>query len=154
PLEVCVRGMANAHERTWIFLELLRQADLVGCVVAVSGETEADNPIPWFCGVILENEIYLFHPELGIAIPSEKTRVATLAEVAARPELLKTLQDQLKTEYELVPPRNKFSLLLALEAPMLSPKLQYLQSRLAGERRTNLHVNHHELFDIAQKAIE
>jgi hypothetical protein len=138
PMEVCIRGMASGQERAWIFLELLRQADLPGCVVAVAREDQPDNPIPWFCGVIINDEVHLFHPELGIPIPSAKNRIATLSEVAGDPEILKQLEQDLKSDYKVAPPENRYSLLVVIETPMLSPKMEFLQSRLTGEYRTNL----------------
>ena len=41
PFEVCVRGLGAETERSWIFLELLRQANVPGCIIATAGADPA-----------------------------------------------------------------------------------------------------------------
>lgn len=153
PMEMCLRGTGSAEDRAWIFLELLRQADLTGCVIALASK-ESNELVPWLAGVIVDEDVYLFHPELGVPIPSPDRPVATLQELAKSPQILDALQIDSKLEYKVAPgPVEQVAVLVVIEAPMVSPKMELLQSKLTGENRANLHLDMDRLVELGQKAV-
>lgn len=138
PLEVAVRGTGNPAERSWIFLELLRQAGLAGCVVGIPGAAEGAID-PWLCGLLSDGDIHLFDPLVGLPAPGRKRPIATLAELAADPKLLDAFTVDPKLPYPIAASRAQgFSLLLVLQSAMLSPRMKFLEKNLSGDERANL----------------
>ncbi|MHC5543337.1 hypothetical protein ACYOEI_34370, partial [Singulisphaera rosea] len=92
PYDVLLRGLATEaggywSERGWLFMSLCRQ---LGIDVGLITYTPADEkePIPWICGVLIEQKIYLFDARIGLAIPkADGTGVATLDEALADPRV-------------------------------------------------------------------
>jgi len=84
------RGFGSGLDRAIVFLALLRQFQIEGCVLALPDEPT--NPI--LVGALLTQDqkpnLYLFDPRLGQPIAGpDKKGIATLADVRAHPELLK-----------------------------------------------------------------
>ncbi|MFO0947509.1 MAG: hypothetical protein U1D30_16555 [Planctomycetota bacterium] len=138
PMDVCLRGTGSANERSWIFLELLRQSGLHGCVVGVPAADHPESIIPWLCGVLAKDEVYLFEPTLGVPVLSPSGKVATLKELTSNPQIL----DSLKVDESPYPvskeQAKQFSLLLIVQTEMLTPRMAFLESRLSGQLRANL----------------
>ncbi|HZT80712.1 MAG TPA: hypothetical protein VFA26_10835 [Gemmataceae bacterium] len=85
------RGWGSAAERALVFLALLHQLDIDGCLVCLPGG-EGNRPLLWACGAVAGKDLLLFDPCLGLPIPGESPgTVATLAQAKARPEVLKAL---------------------------------------------------------------
>src|SRR5262245_26377210 len=110
-------GFATARERALIFLAMLHQFQMDGCVVALPGSA-ADGPGPLLAGVVLDQnkktDIYLFDPRLGRAVPGPGGKgVATLADVRKQPELLSAGEGEpaTKGEFEVyvAPPLHALS---------------------------------------------
>jgi hypothetical protein len=85
-------GFGTAKERALIFLAVLHQFQMDGCIVALPGSA-ATVPDPLVVGVVLDQnkktDIYLFDPRLGRALPGPGGKgVASLADVRKHPELL------------------------------------------------------------------
>src|SRR5262249_26725156 len=90
PLDfVLRRGRGSAEERALVFVALLQQLDLPGCLIALREPLAAGFQI-WACGALIGRDIYLFDPRMGIPIPGPGgVGVATLTEAQNKPELLK-----------------------------------------------------------------
>ena len=149
PLEICMRGTGSANERSWVFLELLRQAGLRGCVVGIPAREDAQRIAPWLCGLFVDDQVHLFDPTIGLPAPSGDGDIATLAELAANPALLAEAFSFGKGfEYPTtVAEAKRFSILLIVEPVMLAPRMRFLQDRLTGAGRAELFVD----FDALQR---
>jgi tetratricopeptide (TPR) repeat protein len=95
-------------------------------------------PIPFLVGVLIEGEIYLFDPRLGIPIPGPNSgegivRPATFKQVQAQPELLSGLGSEDKpyplTSAELAQP----AVLFVGDLSYYSSSARVLQQVFAGE---------------------
>lgn len=93
-------GRGTTEDRTWLFLELLKQLRIDAIVISPARSADAETaPVPALVGVIVRGELHLFDPALGIAVPAKPEPIipgttypiATLAEAAANPEILKRL---------------------------------------------------------------
>ncbi len=97
--EIVVLGRGRAQDRTIVFSELLRQLRLDTLVLRAAGDDPA-----WVVGVPLEGAVYLFDFRLGMPLPRGEDRgtgkPATLAEVLAHPEWLKSLEARSDQPYE------------------------------------------------------
>src|SRR5262249_40598123 len=96
PHLVLRRGWGSAAERALVFLGLLHQLGIDGCLGCLPGAREGPAS-PWACGARAGDGLLLFDPCLGLPLPGRKPgEVATLAEVRAHPELLKALAPEEK----------------------------------------------------------
>ncbi|MBI3409328.1 MAG: hypothetical protein HY040_13370 [Planctomycetes bacterium] len=154
PAQVLRRGHGGARDRAFVFLEVLRQLQIEGCILAVD---PLDDPFtPLLVGVLIKGrgknaktEMALFDPRLGVPVigPAGKG-VATLAQVAEQPELLK------KSEIapEII---AKLKIYLACPLSALAPRMKFVQdqNRLADPERpalfVNLRVLHQAVVDAA-----
>ena len=88
--EILLSGRASAAQRSWIFLELLRQSGLQGVMLATVDRDGSYRP--WVPALISGNEAYLFEPTYGIPVPSLAGEgVATVREASTNPAVLTQL---------------------------------------------------------------
>ncbi|WP_339684094.1 hypothetical protein [Gimesia maris] len=93
PYEICILGAGSAEQRAWIYIDMLRQLRLDAVLLKPAKEA----PYKLLVGVLLNEDIYLFDPVLGLPIPAKDQPVdavlipnpATLAEVLKSPAILK-----------------------------------------------------------------
>ena len=88
--EVLLSGRGSAAQRSWVFLELLRQAGIDGVMLATSSGDAADIR-PWIPAAVIEGEAYLFEPTYGMPVPGRRGRVATAREAAEDEAVLAAL---------------------------------------------------------------
>lgn len=88
--EVLLSGRASAAQRSWVFLELLRQAGIEGVMLATSSGDAADVR-PWVPAAVIGGEAYLFEPTYGMPIAGRRGRVATAREAAEDESVLAAL---------------------------------------------------------------
>ncbi len=91
PAYVLRRGWGTAAERALVFLALLQQVRLDGCLVALPGKAPGQ-PGPLVVGVLAaagnEGDVYLFDPRLGRPLPGPGGQgIATLTQVRQNPAL-------------------------------------------------------------------
>lgn len=127
-------GQGNALERSIVFLELLRQLGLPGCLVLCPSDTA---PLRlWACGVLIArdgaDQVLLFDPRLGLPLPGPDGKgIATLAELRARPELLGALTTDEKHPYDVKPEQIKQAQVhLVCPLSALAPRMVYLEGQL------------------------
>jgi len=130
PQFVLKRGYGSVRDRALIFLQLLRQMDLGGCLVEAS---MPKGPDLLLVGVLTkEGSLQLFDVRLGKAVlgPDGK-EPATLAEALKEPALLKSHGYEALTA-------DTVRLRLATSLGSLSPRMHYLERRLASYIRITL----------------
>ena len=134
PNFVLRRGWGTALERAFVFMAVLEQLGLEGCMVAVPATPqEQDRMSYWIPGVLIEKEIHLFDTRLGLPLPGPKGEgVTTLTQVRAQPEILKDLSANPKLAYDVSPDQlKKVELLVACSLPAMSPRMKYLHEVLS-----------------------
>jgi hypothetical protein len=137
PPEVVLQlGEGSAEERALVFLALLQQLDLDGCMLALPG-TEGSPERAWIPGVVLteheQPEIYLFDTRLGVPVPDPGGRgVATLRQVQKDPELLARLSADKEHPYDVSAEQaRRAEPRLVVPLTALAPRIRYLEDRLA-----------------------
>lgn len=91
PGEILLAGRASAAQRSWIFVELLRQAGIDGVILA-TGDAAAGTLRPWLPAAIIDGEAHLYEPTYGMPVPGPGGRgVATARQAAADPAILEAL---------------------------------------------------------------
>jgi hypothetical protein len=87
PWQLLIHGQATAAGRAWVFAELCRQQRLTPCVIEFPRGD--DKPAWLWCGVFIDNQIYLFDPQRGLPLSDDgEASVATLADVVKNPAML------------------------------------------------------------------
>jgi len=158
PQFVLRRGWGSSLERSLIFLEILRQLGLEGCLVA----QPSLNKQPWACAVLISQEemhpeLLLFDPRLGLALPGPEGKgIATLQAIATQPALLEQLTVDSKHPYDVTSKEATGSeLLLAPPLGGLSPRMAVLQDKLLGSSiHVNLAINASESIAHFEKAVD
>jgi hypothetical protein len=122
------RGFGTPLERALVFLELLRQFEVPGCLVTVREPGASGFPL-WTCGALVGRDIYLFDPRMGIPLPGPKgAGVATLADVQKEPDLLNQLSAGDADRYDVTAEQaGKARIYLALPLSALAPRMRYLE---------------------------
>ena len=141
PYELYLLGKGTATDRAWLFVNTLR-ALRIDSVLLIPSLAEdpgmAGEPTPFLVGVLIEGEVYLFDPGLGIPIPGPLSgegivRPATLKQVQAQPALLSNLGTDQKpyplTAAELTQPGVRF----VGDLSYYSSSARALQQVFAGE---------------------
>lgn len=139
PTDVCLRGLGDRNERTWVFLELLRQADVSG-VALISDAQSKEHEHAWLCGVLDGNDVRLFEPELGLPVLTPAGSIATLKDVIENPELMAQFSIDPKLPYR-TRPSERLACRLVIEPAMVSPRMTFLERHLSGAERANLHLD-------------
>ena len=111
------------------------------------GEKNQKSLRPWCVGVLIEGEVYLFDPLLGLPIPApdgvkvdSKGRLdikpATLAEVMADERLLREMDAGENQLYRIKPSELKrITALLEASPPYLARRMKLLESQLVGPKK-------------------
>jgi hypothetical protein len=155
PNLVLRRGLGTAQETALVFLTLLEQLDLHGCVVSWANSTEdGSTSIPFWAGVLIGEDIYLFDSALGLPLPGPAGKgIATLAQVEAHPELVQALGNQ-KYPYAVSRQQIKEAVLkIACPLSALAPRMRdYLQKDILAGEEVNLSIVPRTLLDGFKKA--
>lgn len=97
PYQIYLLGKATAADRAWLFAEMLRQLKINTVVLSATRPADAeawDINQPFVIGVLLDQQVYLFDPKLGLplTVPTPAgagSAVATLEQVRSNPDILK-----------------------------------------------------------------
>jgi len=141
PWETLLFGRGTAAERAEVFILLLRQLHIEAALLAVVER-------PWCVGVLVEGEVYLFEPQLGVPIPAPNgltlraerglhIRPATLSQVLADEKILPQLNLNENNQYEVKKEalEQPVAVLLLASPSSLSRRMELIQARLAGPQR-------------------
>lgn len=91
PGEVLLSGRASGPQRSWIFIELLRQSG-IDAVMLATGDAATGTLRPWVPAAIIGGEAHLFEPTYGMPIPGRDGRgVATVRDAADDASVLEGL---------------------------------------------------------------
>lgn len=142
PWQTLLLGRGTAAERAWIFMLLARQQQL-DVVMLAYPDADAEGALrQWTPALVLDNQLYLFEPALGFAIPGPGGKgVATLSQVLEDDSLLRRLDLDAEHPYP-VSSSNLASIVALVEASpiYLSRRMALVSSRLAGEEKLVLSV--------------
>lgn len=130
PPFVLRRGWGTALDRSLVFLALLEQLGIPGCLV---GDPREGEFYLWACGALIGNHLYLFEPRLGVPFPGPGGKgIATLAAVRQQPELLRPFSLEEKGPYDVTAKQvQQARLYLVCPLSALAPRMRYLEEQLA-----------------------
>lgn len=142
PLPVLRRGWGTARERDLVFLALLDQLGIDGCMIALPGD-QPGQLRDWVPGALIQKDIYLFDSRLGLPLPGADPKgLATLAQLRNGLDLRQILQVQEKSPYDVSPESARHAeVRVAYNLSSLAPRMEYLQNFLAASEKINLWVD-------------
>jgi hypothetical protein len=141
PHFVLRRGWGTALERGLVFLALLDQLGVDGCMLLVPAGAAGQTHLRyWIPGALVDKQIYLFDTRLGLPVPGPNGQgVATLARVRTQPELLQALTVDEKFPYDVTADQAKQAEIhVACYLSALAPRMRYLQDVLASSEKVIL----------------
>jgi hypothetical protein len=147
PSLVLGRGAGSGLERAYVFIALVKQLGLDGCLVgppdaALRPWSYAADPMPnvpprgpfWAVGVRVTDAVLLFDPWRGEPVPGPMGGIATLAQVAADPTLLSPWRADKAapwlTPHDVVAKSVPF---LTASLSSLAPRLTRLEAEIAND---------------------
>jgi hypothetical protein len=146
-----ILGSGTAEERAWTFIELLRQIEIDGAMLAHAEKDQQTNrfvftpllPVVW-----LDNSLYLFDTTIGLPVPGANGEgIATLRDLQANPELLAQLDLDAEHPYRIRPEHlTKLVVWLESTPDYWSPRMQFLQDRLPELNRAILWSNFFDVY--------
>lgn len=97
PYQLYLLGKTTAVDRGWLFVELLRQLKINAVILSAPLPKDVEDwdiAQPFLVGVLLDKQVYLFDPRLGLplTVPAAEgatATIATLEQVRTNPEILK-----------------------------------------------------------------
>jgi len=137
PYQTVFLGRGEIIDRAWVFVLLCRQQGIEAAVLALPGDKPDDPPKPWAVGVLIDGELRVFDPQLGLPIPAaDGTGVAKLSELAANDALLRRLDLDAEHPYPVTAEQLVGTVALIEGSPgYLSQRMKRVESRLTGDRR-------------------
>jgi len=153
PWEVLLFGRGTAWERAWLFILLARQQQIPAAVLAIADENPERPPLPWAVGVLIEGQVYVFDPQLGLPIPAPdglqlaptgtlRIRPATLAQLATDETLLRRMDAGSELRYPITAADLSRVVALVEASPAaLSQRVKLIESNLSEKQRMVLTVS-------------
>jgi tetratricopeptide (TPR) repeat protein len=138
-LQTLVRGVGDQWQRSRVFIQLCRQADIDACMLAPAG-SDGGQPEPWVVGVLIGDQIFLFDAGLGIPIPGPGQQgIATLAEARSDASVLRRLNVPGWFDYPINSGMVQQTIAL-LDAPpeSMARRMRHLEQALIGDTRMRL----------------
>jgi len=132
------RGTGDGLQRAGVFTQLCRQASIPAAVLAIQSSNGGELT-PWCVGVLIDGNVYLFEPDLGIHVPGpDQVGIATLKE--ARKDALITRRLNVAGFDDFEYPFSKEDVqqctaLLNVLPEAISPRMKLLQDGLTGALR-------------------
>ncbi|MDP1561276.1 MAG: hypothetical protein Q8M16_07755 [Pirellulaceae bacterium] len=150
-------GRGDAWEQGHLFLQLARHAGLDACVLGLPDAATSKllprvaHPalVPWAIGVLIDSEVFLFDPRLGLPLHHPETlAVLTLQQVIENPQGLQWqgLTPDESTEPDSAYPvraANLKNIVALLDYPLecFALRSQFLQRNLTGAERVDVYFS-------------
>lgn len=154
PWHIAMTGHGDAWQRARLFILLARQQGIDVVMLAATDPNDENKTRPWACGVMLNEDLYLFDPAIGLPIPGPDGQgIATLAQVRDNPALLRALDVDNDHKYPITGEQVKsVTALIDASLEALSQRMQVLERGLAGDRQLKLAVQPSELATRLRKS--
>jgi hypothetical protein len=154
PWQTLLLGYSTLWDRTWLFMELLRQQRIDSVLLSVPSPEQPDLPLFWAVGVLLDGEMYLFLPPYGAPVPGYKKpvigedgslsfpEIATFSQVLKDDQLLRQLDFSEQQKFPITSKMLQETTVYLLATPeSASIRMKVLESELSGEQNMVLYTN-------------
>lgn len=140
PRETILYGHGDAWQRARLFILLARQQRIEVVMLAIQ-HSSTGQPIPWLPAVMLNDQLYLFDPQLGLPLLTQNGQLATMQQLREDPEILTRLASATEQPYRVQPDDLQRVIGLVDASPFaLSQRMLMLQKQLTGGQQMVLTV--------------
>ena len=141
PQETILYGHGDAWQRARLFILLARQQRIEVVMLAIQ-QTPNGQPTPWLPAVMLNDQLYLFDPQLGLPLLTQNGQLATMEQLKEDPEILTRLVSKAGRPYRVQPDDLQRLIGLVDASPFaLSQRMLMLQKQLTGGQQMVLTVS-------------
>lgn len=144
PWKILLYGKGTVEQRAWVFTLAARQIGLPIVHLAIDPAetgTNDDGPRYWCCAAVIDKELFLFDPSMGLPLESADGRPATLSSVLDDPAVLRQY-DLPGDPYPVsADDLSRTSVLLEASPEFVSRRMKLLQGKLAGDQSLTLSVD-------------
>lgn len=147
PWETILFGRGTATDRAWVFMLLLRQQGIDSALIAVleRDPSGAQRYTPWAVGVLIDDQMYMFEPTLGVPVPGPnglkcgadgrlELHPATLEELSRDDSLLRRLDLPGGLGYPITSAQlEKVTALIDVSPAYLAQRMFLLEGKMAGQ---------------------
>jgi hypothetical protein len=154
PWQTLLLGYSTLWDRTWLFMELLRQQRIDSVLLSVPLPEQPDLPLFWAVGVFLDGEVYLFLPPYGMPVPGYNKptisengsltfpEIATLSQVLKDDQLLRQFDFSEEQKFPITSKMLQETTVYLLATPeSASMRMKVLESELSGEQNMVLYTD-------------
>ncbi len=143
PYQIYLLGKTTPVDRGWLFVELLRQLKINAVILSAPMPKDAedwDTNQPFLVGVLLDKQVYLFDPHLGLplTVPTAEgtaPMIATLEQARTNPEILKQYTLAEDKPYHITPELLKSpGVFLVGDTALWCYRFSRLQKAFTGSR--------------------
>lgn len=145
PVETLLFGKGTGIDRAWLFVLLARQLDIDAALLELTDESGGASRL-WGVGVLIEGEVYLFEPVLGLPVPKPGSmeltesgftfRPATLSEAAEDEAVLRQFDIFKQGDYGIhAKDMQRVAALVEAGPSYLSQRMKMVEKRLAGDQK-------------------
>ncbi|WP_197528135.1 transglutaminase domain-containing protein [Posidoniimonas polymericola] len=139
PWETLLYGRGGAAQRAWLFAQLCRQQRIDCCVVTLPIGEGSDEWL--WCGVVDHGELYLFDPQLGLALTTPADEPIALSSLREDPSLLRGF-DRPDSDYPVSADALAQASFAVVSEPLtMSSRAAQLQEQQSGSSAIVLHVD-------------
>ena len=145
PMETLLFGQGTGIDRAWLFVLLARQMNIDAALLGLADENNNLTKL-WGIGVLIDGELYLFEPVLGVPIPklggmkltenSLTFEPATLSEAAENEAVLEQLDVFQEGTYAVrAKDMQRVVALVEASPSYLSQRMKMVENRLTGDQK-------------------
>src|SRR5438874_3734600 len=136
------RGWGSSLERSLAFLAMLQQMGVPGCVIAYQEEGANPRVLP-LIGTLVDKEIFLFEPRLGMPLPAPDGKgIATLRQVRASDKPFAALAMDATHSYDITAEQLRHAeILLTVPLSALGTRMKLLDGILGGRQKLRSFVD-------------
>lgn len=145
PMETLLFGQGTGIDRAWLFVLLARQINIDAALLGLADENNNLTKL-WGVGVLIDGELYLFEPVLGVPIPKQGgTKLtengltfepATLSEAAENEAVLEQLDVFQEGTYAVrAKDMQRVVALVEASPSYLSQRMKMVENRLTGDQK-------------------
>lgn len=157
PQFVLHRGSGTGLERSLVFLSLLDQIGLDGCMVVFPADAEGEKGYRWNIGVLIDKDVFLFDSRIGMPIPGPLGQgVATLAQARSDANVFGQLTiANSQHPYDITHAQaGKAEILLTGSLSALAPRMRFLQDVLSSTSKIRLGIDSAARLDKFRSALQ
>jgi hypothetical protein len=146
PWQTMIYGRGDAWQRARVFTQLLQQAGVIPCALAIENRDTKELML-WAIGVPIADQLYVFEPRWGLPLPgSGEKGIASLSQIRSDSNVLRRARLAGNFEYPVTAADlDRLVLLIDIDPYALKHSTFALEPVLSGENRMRVFIDADEI---------